>query len=245
MSVVVIGLQQHAGPLSLLEAVAVSDADLARRSACRATAATSRRRSCSRPACARRCTPWWIVPRRRGGVSTTSCPSTGTSRWRSCRSPFRFDDDVTSHLFGDLGLESVVTGETEVVGQVAGAFERARRGASGPVRRCALPARAGDGKLVRIVTAISKGTTSFAYAGRDRRRGEDQAGCAAPRSWWSGPATWGPASAGALSDIAPGDALQRVVVVEPFRGAGLRPVHQARTGPFEMRAAPLNVWPVS
>ena len=58
----------------------------------------------------------------------------------------RFDDDVTSHLFAvTAGLESTVLGESEVVGQVRRAYERAHEEGvcrAGPVRP--LPTRAAD-----------------------------------------------------------------------------------------------------
>ena len=92
----------------------------------------------------------------------------------------RFDDDVTSHLFSvTSGLESVVTGETEVVGQVRRAFERAQEeGTCGPVLSALFRHALQTGKRVRTETGISKGTTSFAYAAVTVARGEDQAGLA-------------------------------------------------------------------
>ncbi len=66
----------------------------------------------------------------------------------SAHATVRFDDDVTAHLFSvTSGLESVVTGETEVVGQVRRAFERAQEeGTCGPGALRALPARLADGQ---------------------------------------------------------------------------------------------------
>lgn len=89
----------------------------------------------------------------------------------------RFDDEVAVHLFSvSAGLESLVLGEGEVIGQVRRAFERASgERAAGPVLdelfRHALRA----GKRVRSETAIARGTTSFAHAAvelaNDRRAG--------------------------------------------------------------------------
>ena len=90
----------------------------------------------------------------------------------------RFDDDVTAHLFSvTSGLESMVTGETEVVGQVRRAFERAQEeGTCGPVLSALFRHALQTGKRVRTETGISKGTTSFAYAAVTVARGEDLAG---------------------------------------------------------------------
>ena len=77
----------------------------------------------------------------------------------SAHATVRFDDDVTSHLFSvTSGLESVVTGETEVVGQVRRAFERAQEeGTCGPVLSALFRHALQTGKRVRTETGITQG----------------------------------------------------------------------------------------
>ena len=153
----------------------------------------------------------------------------------SAHAVIRFDDDVTSHLFAvTSGLESVVTGETEVVGQVRRAFERAQEeGTGGPVLSALFRHALQTGKRVRTETAISKGTTSFAYAAVTVARGEDPAGCAAPASSWSARARWASACAVRLSDLAPDDAPRRVVVVNRSEAGATSSWVQAANAPFE------------
>ena len=70
-----------------------------------------------------------------------------------------------------------MTGETEVVGQVRRAFERAQEeGTCGPVLSALFRHALQTGKRVRTETGISQGTTSFAYAAVTVARGEDPAG---------------------------------------------------------------------
>jgi len=160
----------------------------------------------------------------------------------SAHATVRFDDDVTAHLFSvTSGLESVVTGETEVVGQVRRAFERAQEeGTSGPVLNALFRHALQTGKRVRTETGISKGTTSFAYAAVTVARGEGQAGLRGARVVVVGAGDMGLGVCRALSDIAPADAPQRVVVVNRSAARAGDLVRQAATGPFEMRAAPLE-----
>ena len=93
---------------------------------------------------------------------------------------------------------------------------------------------------MRTETGISKGTTSFAYAAVTVARGEDQAGLRGARVVVVGAGDMGLGVCRALSDIAPADAPQRVVVVNRSAARARDLVRQAATGPFEMRAAPLE-----
>ena len=93
---------------------------------------------------------------------------------------------------------------------------------------------------MRTETGISKGTTSFAYAAVTVARGEDQAGLRGARVVVVGAGDMGLGVCRALSDIAPADAPQRVVVVNRSAARARDLVRQAATGPFEMRAAPLQ-----
>ncbi len=136
MSVVVIGLQHTQAPLPLLEAAAVSDADLHK-----ALSALSHKRNVQEAVVLSTCLRtevYAVVDRFHDAVAeiydVLSEHSGLSVEELSAHATVRFDDDVTSHLFSvTSGLESVVTGETEVVGQVRRAFERAQEeGTSGP-----------------------------------------------------------------------------------------------------------------
>jgi glutamyl-tRNA reductase len=77
-----------------------------------------------------------------------------------------FDDAAAAHLFGvAAGLDSVVIGESEVLGQVRNAWERARaEGAAGPRLDALFRHAVVTGKRARSETAIARGTTSVAQA---------------------------------------------------------------------------------
>ncbi len=89
----------------------------------------------------------------------------------------RFDDDVSDHLFSVAsGLDSAVLGESEVLGQVRRAWERAQHErASGPVLGTMFRHAVETGKRVRSETAISRGITSLSHGAvalaADRRVG--------------------------------------------------------------------------
>lgn len=78
----------------------------------------------------------------------------------------RFDDDVAVHLFSVAsGLESAVVGESEVLGQVRRAFDRAQEeGVTGPILTELFRHAVRAGRRVRTDTAIARGTTSFSHA---------------------------------------------------------------------------------
>lgn len=73
---------------------------------------------------------------------------------------------ATAHLFRVVaGLDSAVVGESEVLGQVRGAWERsAAEGAAGPVLGGLFRHAVEVGKRVRSETAIGRGTTSVSQA---------------------------------------------------------------------------------
>ena len=244
MSVVVIGLQHTQAPLPLLEAVAVPDADLHK-----ALSALNHRRNVEEAVVLSTCLRtevYAVVDRFHDAVAeiyeVLSEESGLSVEELSAHAIVRFDDDVTSHLFSvTSGLESVVTGETEVVGQVRRAFERAQEErTAGPVLSALFRHALQTGKRVRTETAISKGTTSFAYAAVTVARGEDQAGLRGARVVVVGAGDMGLGVCRALSDIAPADAPQRVVVVNRSATRALDLVRQAASGTFEMRAARLE-----
>jgi glutamyl-tRNA reductase len=75
-------------------------------------------------------------------------------------------DEVPTHLFRvAAGLQSTVLGEAEILGQVARAWETARKkGTSGPVLDGLFRHAVNAGKRARSETLISHGVTSIAHA---------------------------------------------------------------------------------
>jgi len=244
VSVVVIGLQHTQAPLPLLEATAVTDADahkvLRALSHCRNVQEAVLLSTCLRTEV------YGVVDRFHDAVAEVLDVLAGHSgvsvEELSAHATIRFDDDVTNHLFSvTSGLESVVTGETEVVGQVRRAFERAQEeGATGPVLSALFRHAFQTGKRVRTETGVSKGTTSFAYAAVAVARGADGAGLRGARVVVVGAGEMGLGVCRALSDIAPDDAPQRVVVVNRSAARARNLVRDAAGGRFEMRAAQLD-----
>ena len=168
MSVVVVGLQHKQAPLPLLEAVAVSDADLHKVLGalrhCRNLQETVVLSTCLRTEV------YAVVDRFHDAVAEiyqVLSEHSGVAReeLEACAA-VRFDDDVTAHLFAvTSGLESTVLGESEVVGQVRRAYETAQgEGMSGPVLSALFQHALQTGKRVRTETGIARGTTSFSYA---------------------------------------------------------------------------------
>ncbi|HEX2700969.1 MAG TPA: glutamyl-tRNA reductase [Acidimicrobiales bacterium] len=77
-----------------------------------------------------------------------------------------YEDGATSHLFRVVsGIDSAVVGESEILGQVRGAWEKAvSEGAAGPVLGNLFRHAVEVGKRVRSETAIGRGTTSVSQA---------------------------------------------------------------------------------
>jgi glutamyl-tRNA reductase len=244
VSVVVIGLQHTQAPLPLLEATAIADADLHK-----TLSALSHRRNVQEAVVLSTCLRtevYAVVDRFHDAVAeiydVLSDQSGVSVEELSLHALIRFDDDVTSHLFSvTSGLESVVTGETEVVGQVRRAFERAQEeGACGPVLSALFRHALQTGKRVRTETAISQGTTSFAYAAVTVARGADGAGLRDARVVVVGAGEMGLGVFRALSDLGSEEAPRRVVVVNrtPQRADDL--ARDAAGAPFEVRANSLE-----
>jgi glutamyl-tRNA reductase len=244
VSVVVIGLQHTQAPLPLLEATAVADTDLHK-----VLSTLGHRRNVQEAVVLSTCLRtevYAVVDRFHDAVAeiydALSEHSGVPVEDLSAHAVIRFDDDVTSHLFSvTSGLESVVTGETEVVGQVRRAYERAQEeGISGPVLSALFRHALQTGKRVRTETAISKGTTSFAYAAVAVARGDDGAGLRGARVVVVGAGEMGAGVCRALADIVPEDAPRRVVVVNRSGARARDLVHRAQGAPFEMRATSLQ-----
>jgi glutamyl-tRNA reductase len=167
VSVIVVGLEQRQCPLDLLERVAVTESALPK--------ALGRLRDQSNLSEAvilstcLRTEVYAVVERFHDGVAElqeflatiSGSPVDSLAEHLTVR----FDDDVTTHLFTvAAGLDSAVLGESEVLGQVRRAWEKAQREqVSGPVLGALFRHAVETGKRVRSETAIARGITSFSH----------------------------------------------------------------------------------
>lgn len=180
MSVVVVGIEHKEAPLELLERVTVGDADVAK------TLGTLRswqnvQEAVVLSTCLR--TEVYAVVDRFHDAVDDVCELLATHAGLELddiqeHTAVRFDDDVAVHLFSvAAGLESAVLGETEVLGQVRRAWERAHEErASGPVLGELFRNAVQAGKRVRAETGIARGTTSFSFAAIDLAAGRRPGG---------------------------------------------------------------------
>ena len=244
MSVVVVGLQHNQAPLPLLEATAVAEDDLHKM-----LSVLSHRRNLQETVVLSTCLRtevYAVVDRFHDAVAeiydVLSDHSGVSVEELSAHAAIRFDDDVTSHLFSvTSGLESVVTGETEVVGQVRRAFERAQEeGTCGPVRSALFRPALQTGKRVRTETAIAQGTTSFAHAAVEVARGRDGTGLRDRRVVVVGAGDMGLGVCRALADSPPSTAPSRVVVANRSLPRAKDLVREAAGGAVALRAARLE-----
>jgi glutamyl-tRNA reductase len=167
VSVIVVGLEQKNAPLDLLERVAVSDNALVK--------ALGRLRDQSNLSEAvilstcLRTEVYAVVERFHDGVAELqeffATVSGSPVEALADHLSIRFDDDVTKHLFTvSAGLDSAVLGESEVLGQVRRAWERAMdERVSGPVLGALFRHAVETGKRVRSETAIARGITSLSH----------------------------------------------------------------------------------
>jgi glutamyl-tRNA reductase len=243
VSVVVVGLQHKQAPLSLLEAVAVGDADLHK-----VLGALRHRRNLQETVVLSTCLRtevYAVVDRFHDAVAEVYdilAEHSGVSTDElAARATVRFDDDVTTHLFSvTSGLESTVIGESEVVGQVRRAFEHAQEeGVSGPVLSALFQHALQTGKRVRTETGIARGTTSFAYAAVTVARGEDGGGLRDKRVVVVGAGEMGVGVCRALCDIPAEQAPLSIVVVNRSLARAEDLVRDAG-GTTKLRAAPLE-----
>jgi glutamyl-tRNA reductase len=167
MSVIVVGLEQRHAPLELLEQVAVTEADLPK-----ALGRLRDRSNLSEAVIVSTCLRtevYAVVERFHEGVDDLQefLAAVGGTTVESLvdHLSIRFDDDVTGHLFTVAsGLDSAVLGETEVLGQVRRAWEKAQREhVSGPVLGALFRHAVETGKRVRSETAIARGITSLSH----------------------------------------------------------------------------------
>jgi glutamyl-tRNA reductase len=243
VSVVVIGLEHNQAPLPLLEAAAVPDADLHK-----LLSILSHRRNLQETVLLSTCLRtevYAVVDRFHDAVAeiyeVLSEHSGLSIEELMTHAVIRFDDDVTSHLFSvTAGLESAVTGESEVVGQVRRAFERAQEeGTCGPVLSALFRHALQTGKRVRTETGIGQGTTSFAYAAVTVAQGDDRTGLRGKRVVVVGAGDMGLGVCRALTDIQPEDAPAEVVVANRSLKRAQELVGDS-TGSLRMRAVSLG-----
>ncbi|HXW39537.1 MAG TPA: glutamyl-tRNA reductase [Acidimicrobiales bacterium] len=168
MSVIVVGIEHRLAPLDLLERATVADADLPKALG-RLVDHPNIGEAVVLSTCLRT-EIYAVVERFHDGVAelqeflatTSGRPTSAIEEHQS----IRFDDDVTSHLFTvAAGLDSAVIGESEVLGQVRRAWQRAQReGAAGPILGALFRHAVEVGKRVRSETAIARGITSLSHA---------------------------------------------------------------------------------
>jgi glutamyl-tRNA reductase len=167
VSVIVVGLEQRHSPLDLLERVAVPEQELSK--------ALGRLRDQSNLSEAvivstcMRTEVYAVVERFHDGVNELEefLAAISGRPVASLAEHFvvRFDDDVTTHLFTvAAGLDSAVLGESEVLGQVRRAWEKAQgEQVSGPVLGALFRHAVETGKRVRSETSIARGITSLSH----------------------------------------------------------------------------------
>jgi glutamyl-tRNA reductase len=167
VSVIVVGLEQRHAPLDLLDRVTVSESSLPKALGC-----LRDRSNLSEVVILSTCLRtevYAVVERFHDGVAELQeflATESGSSvDFLSEYLSIRFDDDVTSHLFRvAAGLDSAVLGESEVLGQVRRAWERAQdEKVSGPVLGALFRHAVETGKRVRSDTSIARGITSLSH----------------------------------------------------------------------------------
>jgi len=165
LSVIVVGLEQHQVPLDVLERVAISEEDLGK-----VVSGLRDRANLAEVVVLSTCMRtelYAVVERFHEGVTDlqeflAGMAGTTTDTLDGHWTVF-FDDAVVGHLFEvAAGLRSSVLGETEVLGQVRRALERARaEHGCGPVLSGLFRHAVQAGRHVRSTTAIAQGSTSL------------------------------------------------------------------------------------
>ncbi len=185
MSVIVVGLEQRQSPLELLERVAVTEAELPK-----ALGRLRDRSNLSEVVILSTCLRtevYAVVERFHDGVDDLqeflAATSGGPLEALSDHFTVRFDDDVATHLFTvAAGLDSAVLGESEVLGQVRRAWEKAQtERVSGPVLGALFRHAVETGKRVRSETAIARGITSLSHGAVALATGRRSGGLAGAR----------------------------------------------------------------
>jgi len=167
VSVIVVGLEQRGSPIELLERLTLSESDLPK-----ALGRLRDRSNLSEAVILSTCMRtevYAVVERFHEGVDDLqdflSTISGSPTDVLAPHLTVRFDDDVASHLFTvAAGLDSAVLGESEILGQVRRAWERAQdERVAGPVLSSLFRHAVETGKRVRSETAIARGITSLSH----------------------------------------------------------------------------------
>lgn len=168
MSVVVVGLNHRTVPLDVLERMTVNDARLPK-----ALYDLRTRPNLSEAVVLSTCNRteiYAVAERYHGAIDDIRSFLTDLSGLNiedfSDHVYAYHDDFAVSHLFKVAsGLDSAVLGESEILGQVRGAFERAsEEGAGGPVLGRLFVSALAVGRRARVETGIARGTTSVSQA---------------------------------------------------------------------------------
>jgi glutamyl-tRNA reductase len=171
MSVVVIGLEQHQTPLEVLERATIPEDALGK-----SLAGLRDRPNLSEVVVLSTCLRteiYAVVERFHEGVADlqeflsgyAGAPLDSLAEYMTVL----YDDGVTHHLFEvAAGLRSAILGETEVLGQVRRAIERAEaERAAGPVLSGLFRRAVQAGRRARTDTAIGRGATSLSHVAVD------------------------------------------------------------------------------
>jgi glutamyl-tRNA reductase len=168
MSILVVGINHRSGPLELLERVTVAPADVGK-----AVAGLARRDNVREAVIVSTCnrTEVYVVAEKFHGAY-------GDVRDLLCQIGELDADTLTPHLYSHhdqaaithlfevaAGLDSAVLGESEILGQVRGAWEVAHReGAAGATLNQLFRTAISTGKRARNETTIGRGTASISHA---------------------------------------------------------------------------------
>jgi len=168
VSVVVVGLNHRTTPLSVLEAMTVPPARLAK--ALHDLLARDHLSEAVVVSTCLRCEVYAVANRFHGAMSDIR---NFFSEWSGIPPEVfadqlysYYDEAAAAHLFRvAAGLDSAVLGESEILGQVGDSWEAARaETASGPMLSILFRQALEVGKRVRSETAIARGTTSLSQA---------------------------------------------------------------------------------
>lgn len=168
MSVIVVGLSRKTVPLDLLERTAISRARLPK--ALADLGGSQFIREVALLSTCHRTEVYAAVERFHGAVQEIRrflCEQSDLAPDEISDHLYTFHDDAAaSHLFGvAAGLDSVVVGETQILGQVRQAWEVATEEGTAGTSLAAMFRNALEvGKRVRTETAIARGITSLAQA---------------------------------------------------------------------------------
>jgi glutamyl-tRNA reductase len=174
MSIVVIGVNHRTSPVTLLERLTISDSSMPK--ALHSLTVRNDIREAVVLSTCNRTEVYAVVERFHGAYSDIRdflCETSGISADQITPHLYsQHDDDAIVHLFEvTAGLDSAVLGETEIVGQVRGAWEKAmEEGASRNILNLLFRYALEVGKRARTETAISRSTASVSHAAVEMAR---------------------------------------------------------------------------